>query len=120
MSKEKLRELAAMALMLTMFIGIAVIIAALSLFMVGCAMSQPYVTVQSVGVTNEVAWFSDGPTLAITVHNPTDREIHGELACTGALERQPLTIYPHSEWRGLGQVMNREVHADPCWFEESK
>lgn len=79
----------------------------------GCASSTPYVTLRPVGAMNELAWNADGPSVVITVRNPTARVFTGYLKCYDDPEL-PLKIAPGGEWSAIGQVLNKDVHAEPC------
>jgi hypothetical protein len=102
----------------TIFTAVLAFILA-SLILAGCSSTVPYVTVQPVGPHDELAWLVDGPDMVITAHNPTDRELHVTLHCVGDgyVPAMPVVIPARGEWRGMGQVMNRDVHASPCWLE---
>lgn len=96
-----------------------------SVFLVGCA-TQTGVTVSThaIGDRNPLAWFNDGPPLSITVENHDPVAKSGVLRCVqqdqGYATAYPLQLAPKSEWHGIGQVMNKDVMANPCWFDESK
>lgn len=84
----------------------------------GCAATaqdRPYVTVMPVGQVNETAWFADGPQMACTAHNPWPASIVGRLTCRGSDTSVLVDLGPGEDKAvGFCQVMNSEVHAEPC------
>lgn len=93
--------------------------------LVGCAAAptKPYVTL-IVPPHDELAWFSDGPQALCEVHAPRGRAVSGELVCVAQDEtfatRLPMSLAAgESKIAGFCQVMNRDVHAEPCSFVEA-
>lgn len=83
---------------------------------------KPYVTVIA-SPHDELAWFADGPDMAAIAHNPTGRRIVGRVECRAMdstyASSLPVTLEPGEEKAiGFVQVMNRDVHAEPCRIVE--
>lgn len=99
----------------------------LSLSLSGC-FSGGEIRVWTHPTQDVMSWNTDGPPLVITVENPSDHPITAEVACYNSGD----AVYPtyestwivkvpaHSFKTGLGQVMNRDIHANPCWLKEVK
>lgn len=79
-----------------------------------------YVTVM-IPPHDELAWFADGPQMLCVAHNRTARAVSGNLRCLGDeyTASLPVSLAPGEE-RAVGfcQVMNRDVHAEPCWIDQ--
>jgi hypothetical protein len=86
----------------------------------GCASTVPYVTVRPVEAYNRNDFFNDGPEVVITVHNPTNKSITAVLHCGRDLYTPtfPVSILAHKEWSAFGQVMAKDLHAEPCRLED--
>lgn len=86
----------------------------------GCAPTVPYVTVRSVEAYNRNDFFNDGPEAVITVHNPTNKSLTAILRCVGDTYTpvMPVSLPAHKEWSAFGQVMAKDLHANPCHLED--
>jgi hypothetical protein len=101
------------------FVGFLLFLLVVALF--GCAHEiRAYVTV-SVPPHDELAWFADGPEMICWIHNKTDHRVVGRLHCLGDhyTAAQPISLEAGEERMiGACQVMNRDVHAGPCWIDQ--
>lgn len=95
--------------------------AALLVLLAGCATpTEPYLRYHPTSrITN--SWFADGPPMFFVVRNPLNVTIQSVVTCP-QLSGDGYwisTVPPHGEAWGLGQVMNKDVHADVCTLKWS-
>lgn len=100
---------------------VIVVLALVTLF--GCAGPQmPYITSRIVGSSEyRFDYASDGPDIAITVHNPSSASAEVTVRCLS--DRLPgprwVVIVPAGgQVTGLGRVMSRYSLTDPCWVSD--
>lgn len=104
-------------------LGVMTTLLVLALFAsIGCASTAPY----TVSVydprdpmdTSRLAWFEDGPDIVLTVRNNTNKNARLAIHCAGADNVWEVNVPSRGEIRGVGRLMNKDVHANPCQVEE--